>query len=202
MTGVADLYLYLKHNRIEPLLSHLQKIAAKRGKVTNFVILAWKRTGSNLLCGILYNHPEIIMHNELFNTIDIFTYYPELIDQTRWSVLTRDLFPEEFLTELWSSSSSSSSSSRTNIKPVKNSSEIETTKEGKAAAAASRVTKAIGFKSFPEHWTVVRNEKAWSRAILENCNIKKIVLRRDDELAVYVSSMKRGYIWVCHIQKT
>ena len=29
-----------------------------------------------MLCGILFHHPEIVMHNELFNPIDIFTYYP------------------------------------------------------------------------------------------------------------------------------
>lgn len=30
-----------------------------------FVVLAYQRTGSNLLCGILHNHPEILMHNEV-----------------------------------------------------------------------------------------------------------------------------------------
>ena len=30
-----------------------------------FVVLCFRRTGSNLLCGILSNHPEVLMHNEL-----------------------------------------------------------------------------------------------------------------------------------------
>jgi glycosyltransferase involved in cell wall biosynthesis/LPS sulfotransferase NodH len=178
MTGVADLYLYLKHGRRKPLLARLwnssSSIYGKKESTTCFVVLAWKRTGSNLLCGILYHHPEIIMHNELFNTIDIFTYYPELIDSARWSVLTRDLFPEEFLDELWLSS-----------KPIK-----KVTETIGSETISTSCKKAIGFKSFPEHWAVVRNELVWSRAILENHNVKKIVLKREDELAVYVSSVR------------
>eukprot|EP00522_Entomoneis_paludosa_P001770 CAMPEP_0172467900 /NCGR_PEP_ID=MMETSP1065-20121228/60113_1 /TAXON_ID=265537 /ORGANISM="Amphiprora paludosa, Strain CCMP125" /LENGTH=81 /DNA_ID=CAMNT_0013225163 /DNA_START=198 /DNA_END=439 /DNA_ORIENTATION=- len=63
------------------------------------------------------------MHNELFNPIDIFTYHPgfrhgssmgdedagdqnlqqvvPISNKPRWSVLTRDLFPAEFLDFIW-----------------------------------------------------------------------------------------------------
>lgn len=35
--------------------------------MTNFVILAAQRTGSNLLCTLLNSHPEILCHHEIFN---------------------------------------------------------------------------------------------------------------------------------------
>lgn len=35
-----------------------------------FIVLCWRRTGSNWLCGVLHGHPPI-MHNELFNESDI-----------------------------------------------------------------------------------------------------------------------------------
>ena len=77
MTGVADLYLYVKQGRPKSFLFSLWKMICNyhgKTEATCFVVMAWKRTGSNLLCGILYHHPEIIMHNELFNTIDIFMF--------------------------------------------------------------------------------------------------------------------------------
>ena len=174
MTGVADLYLYVKQGRPKSFLFSLWKMLMNyqgKNEATRFVVLAWKRTGSNLLCGILYHHPEIIMHNELFNTIDIFTYYPELLDPKRWTVLTRDLHPEDFLQELWSSNLAT-----------------RITADGETVTTIPK--KAIGFKSFPEHWTPVRNDSTFTRAILENQNVKKIVLKREDELAVYVSALR------------
>ena len=50
--------------------------------------------------------------------------------------------------------------------------------------------KAVGFKSFPEHWTDVRNEHVWQDAILEDLRVKKVILYRKDELAVYVSQLR------------
>ena len=181
MTGVADLYLYVKQGRPKSLLLTLWKMIRSgnfhlKKEATRFVVLAWKRTGSNLLCGILYHHPEIMMHNELFNTIDIFTYYPELLDPKRWSVLTRDLFPEEFLQEIWSSAYGD--------------------------AITKKPKQAVGFKSFPEHWAAVRNDSTFTRAIMENHTVKKIVLKREDELAVYVSAQRADetglYLGMCY----
>jgi Glycosyl transferase family 2 len=166
MTGIADLYLYMKRpyskDRRQRLLAHLRR---RRGDEPNrFVVLSWKRTGSNLLCGMLYDHPEILMHNELFNPIDIFTYTP--LDRERWSVLVRDLFPEDFLDAMWSGGIT-----------------VESKK-------SNRKQKAIGFKSFPEHWSAVRNDAVWERAILQDLRVKKIILFREDELAVYVSMLR------------
>jgi len=171
MTGVADLYLYLKKpyskDRRKRLMHHFYSPTEQ----TRFVVLSWKRTGSNLLCGILNLHPEITMHNELFNPIDIFTYHPSFksVEKQKplWTVLTRDLFPVNFLEFVWTGMHADH---RT---PIKSNS------------------KAIGFKSFPEHWIDVRNERVWQEHILEDLRVKKIVLWREDELAVYVS-MKRA----------
>ena len=120
MTGVADLYLYLKKpylkDRRKRFLAHFVQ---QQDAVTRFVVLSWKRTGSNLLCGILHHHNEITMHNELFNPIDIFTYHPHMLrhsdddedddpggrgggERPLWSVMTRDLFPGEFMDFIWS----------------------------------------------------------------------------------------------------
>jgi hypothetical protein len=41
----------------------------------DFVVLSHKRSGSNLLCGICHLHPEILMHNELFNARQPFSYH-------------------------------------------------------------------------------------------------------------------------------
>lgn len=87
MTGVADFYLYLKRptskGRRKRLLAHfVQDNHHKKQnneEPTRFVILSWKRTGSNLLCGMLHRHYQVTMHNELFNPIDIFTYHPTLV---------------------------------------------------------------------------------------------------------------------------
>ena len=67
MTGIADAILYLKkpysRDRRKRFVAHFLKPSPQ----TRFAVLSWKRTGSNMLCGILFNHPEVVMHNELFN---------------------------------------------------------------------------------------------------------------------------------------
>jgi glycosyltransferase involved in cell wall biosynthesis len=173
MTGIADAILYLKRpyskDRRKRLLAHFLRPSPQ----TRFVVLSWKRTGSNLLCGILYNHPEIIMHNELFNPIDIFTYYPKYLNPPieesqppRWTPLIRDLFPNDFLEFIWSGKKCGGN------EPIRPS------------------FKAVGFKSFPEHWIDVRNEHIFQDAILEDLRVKKVILCRKDELAVYVSMLR------------
>ena len=194
MTGIADLYLYLNRpnkDRRKRLLAHL----IKKDEVQRFVVLSWKRTGSNLLCGILHLHPQICMHNELFNPIDIFTYHPFILNKSsvtilehddvvldagpvpsggggggRWTVQIRDLYPESFLEYIW---------------------DQRTIDRIMTSFAWKGQCKAVGFKSFPEHWTETRNEDFWRESILEDLRVKKIVLTRRDELAVYVS-MKRA----------
>jgi hypothetical protein len=88
---------------------------------TRFVVLCWRRTGSNWLCGILYNHPEIFMHNELFNENSIHTYYDSTLSQ--WTYISRDTFPGEFLNDAYSAY--------------------------QKVPSKELQTRAVGFKSFP-----------------------------------------------------
>lgn len=186
MTRIADLYLYLSQpnkNRRKRLLSHLWK--NDKGGVTRFVVLSWKRTGSNLFCGMLHFHPEICMHNELFNPIDIFTYHPQIFkdknskvydidDDDRYkhcglqyTTQVRDLYPVEFLEFIW------------NPKTI-----------ARCVQDDDRIVQAVGFKSFPEHWIDVRNEGVWREYLLEDWRVRKIILWRRDELAVYISMQR------------
>lgn len=155
------------------------------------VLTSRKRTGSNLFCGkskyyvrgedfrrislqtylgILHNHPEIIMHNELFNQIDIFSYHPKALErkegdsESKWNFLSRDLWPEVFLEHIWSGQYSNG---------------------GKIKESG----KAVGFKSFPDHWKDSSNDDVF-KDLMDDFRIKKIVLKREDELAVYVSMMR------------
>jgi hypothetical protein len=48
--------------------------------------------------------------------------------------------------------------------------------------------KVVGFKMFPDHWTS-ENEEALQR-VLADRRIKKIILRRNDYLAVYASKLR------------
>jgi len=171
MTGIAELYLVVRRPHSKDARARLKAVFQKQKyDKTRFAVLSWKRSGSNLLCGILHHHPEITMHNELFNPIDIFTYHPKAMvrneEGDRWTTLGRDLYPDGFLEHIWSGKLAE------NGKPINES------------------FKAVGFKSFPDHWTDVRNEPIWQRAIMDDFRVKKIVLHREDELAVYVSMMR------------
>lgn len=175
MTGIADLYVLMKkpHSKDarKRVAAMFRRAIGTRGHDFNrFVVLSWKRSGSNLLCGILFNHPEIAMHNELFNPIDIFTYYQNSLfrneENDRWTPLGRNLYPEAFLEHIWTGRDISG----------------ELIKE---------TTKAVGFKSFPDHWWEARNDSVFEKQIMEDVQVKKVVLFREDELAVYVS-MKRA----------
>jgi hypothetical protein len=137
MTGVADVYLMLRRPRSIEAKKRMSAMLQKRKKKEEqqkFVVLSWKRTGSNLLCGILHNHPEITMHNELFNPIDIFTYHPDSLLQNseskdhRWTFLARDLWPAVFLEHIWTGCYADGSKIK-------------------------KKSKTVGFKSFPDHWT-------------------------------------------------
>lgn len=171
MTGIADVYLFLRKPYSKDLWARMWKgLFCKRYSHTRFVVLSWKRAGSNLLCGMLYNHPEIVMHNELFNTIDIFTYYPSFLqhgmkDDEKWTVLARDIQPEQFLNHVWSAKYANGEKIRMDCN-------------------------AIGFKSFPEHWRDSDNEDVWRHHVMDDPTVKKIILHREDHLSVYVSMIR------------
>ena len=177
MTGIADLYILMRKPHSKDARKRVAAIF-KRALGTcqyehnRFVVLSWKRTGSNLLCGILFHHPEITMHNELFNPIDIFTYYQNALEHNnegdRWTSLNRNLYPEAFLEHIWTGRDVSGESIRED-------------------------TRAVGFKSFPDHWWETRNDSVFDAKIMEDVHVKKVVLFREDELAVYVS-MKRAEV--------
>jgi hypothetical protein len=62
-----------------PFAHDLPRIAWDRADfcpATPFVVLGYQRSGTNLLCGALFNlRPAVIMHNELFDGRHIWSYY-------------------------------------------------------------------------------------------------------------------------------
>ncbi len=181
MTGVADVYLMLSKPQSKEARQKFASLFKRKKKpqdLQKFAVLSWKRSGSNLLCGILHSHPEIIMHNELFNPIDIFTYYPNALmrdgsQEHKWNFLARDLWPQLFLEHIWPGKYVDG----TRIKPR---------------------GKAVGFKSFPDHWKDANNEDVWKEDILDDFQVKKIILSRECELSTFVS-MKRAEMTGCYL---
>lgn len=67
-----------------------------------FVILAARRSGSNLLCSLLGSHPDVRCHHELFNPNGIFTVVDERDETTPTEALAaRDRDPLGFLDHIW-----------------------------------------------------------------------------------------------------
>lgn len=67
-----------------------------------FVILAARRSGSNLLCSLLGSHPTVRCHHELFNPNGIFTALDERDDAPPAHALAaRDRDPLDFLDRVW-----------------------------------------------------------------------------------------------------
>lgn len=127
-----------------------------------FVVLAFQRTGSNLLCGRLHNHVQVVMHNEVFNLAKIWTYQNEdvLSDPSwHWCIFSRDADPLAFICDLF-------------------------TREPRSKKA----WRAAGFKLFPDHWTR-HNERALQQ-LLGDARVKKIILRRENVLDVYISKLR------------
>lgn len=120
-----------------------------------FVVLAWQRTGSNLLCGLLHNHSGVFMHNEIFHNRAIHTYHRDRLAEWGWTVARRDADREAFISTVFSQS--------------------------------DRPEQAIGFKLFPEH--VYRDPETMA-SLLSDPAVKKIVLRRGNAVAAYVSQRR------------
>jgi hypothetical protein len=116
MTGTADVIRYLRRTQSWDAWDRLRERLRERLRPavpgTRFVVLTWRRTGSNLLCGLRHRHPEVIMHQELFNAVDIFTDHPCAFRPANpglnrdanelWVPNRRDLHPEMFLHHVWS----------------------------------------------------------------------------------------------------
>ena len=61
MTGVAEIYLFLRHPHSRDAQKHLLSVFRRRNyDMQHFVVLSWKRTGSNLLCGALENNKSTL----------------------------------------------------------------------------------------------------------------------------------------------
>mmetsp|Transcript_12999 Transcript_12999/g.30731 ORF Transcript_12999/g.30731 Transcript_12999/m.30731 type:complete len:955 (-) Transcript_12999:28-2892(-) len=130
-----------------------------------FIVLCWRRTGSNWLCGVLHGHPEILMHNELFNESDIHTYHRKDLVDGKWTYEQRDTHPGRFLRDMFHN-----------------------------VVDPRGLMRTVGFKSFPEHyWDHEKPNISLTRIfnrLLLNPAIKKVVLERRNMLAVYVSMVR------------
>ena len=72
--------------------------------MTQFVILAAPRTGSNLLCTLLNSHPDILCHHEVFNPQGIFVALTHRdVPFDLGSPQQRDRDPLGFLDRVWES---------------------------------------------------------------------------------------------------
>jgi len=133
-----------------------------------FVILAFQRTGSNLLCGRLHNHSHVVMHNEVFNFSKIWTYQNEDVRSDpswSWNIFSRDSDPVAFICDLFIR------------EPLK-----------------KKNWQAVGFKLFPDHWS--DSNTCALQQLLGDARVKKIILHRENVLDVYISKLradKTGY---------
>ena len=143
---------------------------------SRFVMFNYPRSGSNLVCGMLNQHPEILSHREVFNPKKI--YYSrdfQTLQQSSSSLdveqdlptyklgvvnskIERDLDPEGFCFKLW--------------------------KHHYGA-------KAVGFNIFPSH---IPN---MSVNLVRDRDLKKILLIRRNKLKCYVSRAiaRRTGVW-------
>jgi hypothetical protein len=161
--AAADAASFADGDRLPPL-----PVAFPADGPQPFVVLAYQRTGSNLLCGRLHNHAAVAMHNEVFNAARAWTYLDEDVraDPTwRWDIFSRDADPLGFLVDLYTRQPAS--------------------KQRLHHAAGGR---AVGFKLFPEHWTEATAPAL--RRLLADVRVKKVILRRENTLGVYVSKLR------------
>lgn len=96
LVGLAVLVAYSKWQAPRAI-----RKAATRVGPARFVVLAWQRTGSNLLCGLLHNHSEVFMHNEVFHSRAIHTYHNDRLEEWGWTVARRDADRKAFLSAVF-----------------------------------------------------------------------------------------------------
>lgn len=168
---VHDTYLnQLLQKRSQSRYEHeVQKLRAEVNHQSDaiperFVIFNFPRSGSNLLCTMLNQHPEILCHQEVFNPLKI--YYSKdfhlLFDKDESTIQDdffdgkaglgskrqRDFKPEHFVTQLWRYSYGAS---------------------------------AVGFNLFPTH---IPN---MAPALIRDKEVKKVLLLRRNKVKCYVS---------------
>ncbi|CAB9518602.1 3-beta hydroxysteroid dehydrogenase/isomerase family [Seminavis robusta] len=142
-----------------------------------FVVLCFRRTGSNWLCGMLFNHEEILMHNELFNENGVHTYYKSDVLANNWDYEGRDVNPSGFLDFMFS--------------PHKFAKFRVTSNN----MDGLRSCKAVGYKSFPNHYLqkgvpLQPLFNCFQEKVLGDLDVCKIILIRRDVLRTYISSRR------------
>jgi hypothetical protein len=116
MTGIGGFVLdppAVHRQRWTRFLRRVRRILGHKDAAVPFVVLCYPRTGSNWLCGMLYQHPEILMHNEVFNENCVHAYYKEDFQRNHWDYENRDVDPEG----LWILSSTVDTSPKSRSKP-------------------------------------------------------------------------------------
>lgn len=151
-------------------LGQLKAKYAKQGKdlPKRFVIFNFPRSGSNFLCTMLNNHPDILCHQEIFNPQKIFyaKNFPSLYSDASKELETsykedfflgkaglaskteRDLNPERFLANIWQH---------------------------------NYEAQAVGFNLFPTHTPNM------AKSLIRDQEVKKILLIRKNKIRCYVS---------------
>ncbi len=179
LTAVVSLIMLVwsRSQRFDPAHHAVEIIRALKGALplpddadsgkspTPFVVLAYQRTGSNLLCGILHNHPQVLMHNEVFNDVKIFSYLDCLSTDCswKWNIFSRDRDPVGFVMALL------------RYRPLNSSFKLPQ-------------PRAVGFKVFPEHWTEANTSTL--QQLLVDPRVKKVILHRGNYLDVYASKLR------------
>ncbi|CAB1098400.1 unnamed protein product [Ectocarpus sp. CCAP 1310/34] len=82
----------------------LAVVAANQRAPARLVVLAWQRTGRNLLCGLLHNHSGVFIHNEIFHNRAIHTFHQDRLEKWGWAVAHRDADTRRFISEVWTRS--------------------------------------------------------------------------------------------------
>jgi LPS sulfotransferase NodH len=82
------------------MIKNISKFLIKKKINDCFVIFSAPRTGSNLLCGCLNSHPEIICHHELFNPEDIYYSLDHRNNDFEFSKKDRDENPLQFIASI------------------------------------------------------------------------------------------------------
>lgn len=133
---------------------------------TRFIIVSAPRSGSNLLCGMFNFHPEILCHHEIFHPDRI--WYSKNFNE----LLGMD--DVNFRERLTKGELGLGSKRSRDLFPEYFLFKIWKNKFGR---------KAVGFKVFASHVPYL------TKALINNRNVKKIILYRENKLAAYTSKL-------------
>ena len=140
-----------------------------------FILLCYRRTGSNLISGMLFNHPEILMHNEIFNENAVHSYYKKQVLDAHWDYEGRDGNPARFAQFMLDKFH-------------------ERVPKFREDGAKPADCKAVGFKWFPnhamQHGVLIARVQAVFEQLMADSTVHKIILTRENVAATYVSSRR------------